>query len=105
MSAPNTPYGTRVNSHKSNPTTFHARGLWNSEKISINEKHVVYQKKTSFFSPVFTITVLRENIRDVQISRTISGLQLIINTLSNTSIVSGNFSSADANRIRAALIA
>jgi hypothetical protein len=82
---------------------FRGKGWWSLETISVDRHYLTYKKRSSLFAPMFTITVPRRSIRNVDISETLAGKLLRITTLSNNNIFSRNFGESDMNRIKAIL--
>jgi hypothetical protein len=83
--------------------TFRGKGWWSLETISVDNNYVTYKKRSSLFAPMFTITVPRLSIRNVELTETITGTLLRITTLSNNNIFSRNFAKGDMKRIKALL--
>jgi hypothetical protein len=82
---------------------FRGRGWWSLETISVDRHYLTYKKRSSLFAPMFTITVPRLSIRNVDITETMAGTLLRITTLSNNNIFSRNFGKSDINKIKAIL--
>jgi hypothetical protein len=83
--------------------TFRGKGWWSLETISVDRHYLTYKKRSSLFAPMFTITVPRLSIRNVDITETLAGTLLRITTLSNNNIFSRNFGKSDINKIKAIL--
>lgn len=84
--------------------TFKGRGWWSLETILVDNDYIIYKKRSSLFAPMFTITVPRFSVRNVELAETVTGALLKITTLSNNNIFSRNFAKDDIKRIQSLLM-
>jgi hypothetical protein len=84
--------------------SFKGRDWWSLETITVDNDYIIYKKRSSLFAPMFTITVPKLSIRNIEFTETLSGTLLKITTLSNNNIFSRNFTKADIKRIKSLLL-
>ncbi|HHN47728.1 MAG TPA: hypothetical protein ENN08_02135 [Bacteroidales bacterium] len=79
---------------------FRGKALWARETLTVDKDYVVYKKRSSLFSPLFSVTVPKLSISSIDIKKTLSGFSLQITTFSNNNIFSGNFSKRNINKFK-----
>ncbi len=79
---------------------FRGKALWVRETLTVDKHYVVYKKRASLFSPLFSVTVPKLSIRSIDIKKILGGFLLQITTFSNNNILSGNFSKRDINKFK-----
>jgi len=82
------------------PHVFRGRFWHAPETIRIDNQYVVYKKRASFFSPLYSITVPKLSISSIDFATTLTGVLLKITTFSNNNILSRSFSKKDVLKIK-----
>lgn len=80
--------------------SFRGCGWWWLETITIDNEYLVYRKRSAIFAPMFTFTIPRQSVKNVEYIDSLSGSILKITTLSNNNIISNSFSKTSIKRIK-----
>jgi len=80
--------------------SFRGRGWWSLETITIDNEYIVYKKRSAIFAPMFTFTIPRQSVKNIEYIDSLSGSLLKITTLSNNNIISKSFSKTSIKRIK-----